>query len=66
MHSSEWQTSSYTANNNNCIEVRTTDGLVEFRESDESDVIVRTTGPKFAAFLQAAKSGEFDHLIAGL
>ncbi|MGA5820548.1 DUF397 domain-containing protein [Kitasatospora sp. NPDC094028] len=64
MNRSEWQTSSYTANNNNCIEVRTIEGLIELRESDEDDVIVRTTRPKFAAFLQGAQAGEFDHLTA--
>ncbi|MFJ9694723.1 DUF397 domain-containing protein [Kitasatospora sp. NPDC101183] len=60
MNRSEWQTSSYTANNNNCIEVRTFDGLIEFRESDEGDVIVRTTRHKFAELLQGAQEGEFD------
>ncbi|GAA1987247.1 DUF397 domain-containing protein [Kitasatospora viridis] len=56
-----WQRSSYTANSNNCVEVRTVDGLVELRESDDGDVIARTTPLKFAKFLQGIKAGEFDH-----
>ncbi len=57
----EWQRSTYTANSNNCIEVRTVDGLVELRESDDGDIIVRTTPIKFAKFLQGIRAGEFDH-----
>jgi Domain of unknown function (DUF397) len=64
MASSAWQKSSFSGSSNACVEVRAVDGLVEFRESDEGDVIVCTTGPKFAVFLQAVKRGEFDHLIA--
>ncbi|PYC76862.1 DUF397 domain-containing protein [Streptomyces tateyamensis] len=61
MASSSWQKSSYSANANECVEVRTTDGLIELRESDEGDIIVRTTPTKFAKFLQGVKAGEFDH-----
>ncbi|MFD8756302.1 DUF397 domain-containing protein [Kitasatospora sp. NPDC059577] len=62
MHSLEWQKSSFSEANNNCVEVRGADGVIELRESDEGDVIVRTSAAKFAAFLQGAKAGEFDHL----
>ncbi|MFJ7250791.1 DUF397 domain-containing protein [Kitasatospora sp. NPDC098652] len=62
MSSSAWQKSSYSAASDNCVEVRSIDGLVELRESDDADVIVRTTRLNLAAFLQAAKAGEFDHL----
>ncbi|MCC9308252.1 DUF397 domain-containing protein [Kitasatospora sp. RB6PN24] len=62
MHSSPWQKSSYSANHDNCVEVRTADGLVELRESNDGEVIVRTTPLKFAKFLQGVKAGEFDHL----
>ncbi|GAB2721027.1 DUF397 domain-containing protein [Kitasatospora kifunensis] len=57
----EWQKSSRSAANDNCVEVRTVDGLVELRESDDGDIIVRTTPVKFAKFLQGVKDGEFDH-----
>ncbi|MFF1903812.1 DUF397 domain-containing protein [Kitasatospora sp. NPDC058218] len=62
MRNSKWQKSSYSASNNECIEVRAADGMVELRESDTGDVIVRTTPAKFAKFLQGIKAGEFDHL----
>ncbi|WP_035847168.1 DUF397 domain-containing protein [Kitasatospora azatica] len=61
MTSSAWQKSSYSTNSNECVEVRTADGLIELRESDEGDIIVRTTPTKFAKFLQGVKAGEFDH-----
>ncbi|MBD0695699.1 DUF397 domain-containing protein [Streptomyces sp. CBMA123] len=63
MNSTEWQKSSFSEANNNCVEVRALEGAVELRESDEGEVIVRTTRLKFSAFLEAAKAGEFDHLI---
>ncbi|WP_097240200.1 DUF397 domain-containing protein [Streptomyces sp. 1331.2] len=62
MTSSVWQKSSYSGSNADCVEVRTIDGLIELRESDDGDVIVRTARSKFAKFLQGAKAGEFDHL----
>ncbi|MFF2148562.1 DUF397 domain-containing protein [Kitasatospora sp. NPDC058190] len=64
MTSSAWQKSSYSASSDNCVEVRAIDGLIELRESDKGDIIVRTAPYKFSAFLQGAKVGEFDHLIA--
>ncbi|MFE5585392.1 DUF397 domain-containing protein [Kitasatospora sp. NPDC056531] len=61
MHSSVWQKSSYSSSSDECVEVRTVAGQVELRESDDSEVIVRTTPAKFARFLQGVKAGEFDH-----
>ncbi|MEU4586231.1 DUF397 domain-containing protein [Kitasatospora aureofaciens] len=58
-----WQKSSYSAANDNCVEVRTADGVVELRESDDGEVIVRTAPAKFAEFLRAATAGEFDHHV---
>ncbi|MBD0695698.1 DUF397 domain-containing protein [Streptomyces sp. CBMA123] len=62
MTSTEWQKSSFSEAASNCVEVRARKGAVELRESDEGEVIVRTTRLKFSAFLEAAKAGEFDHL----
>ncbi|MFF2142563.1 DUF397 domain-containing protein [Kitasatospora sp. NPDC058190] len=62
MNSSEWQKSSFSEAASNCVEVRAREGVIELRESDEGDVIVRTTRPSLADFLQGAKAGEFDHL----
>ncbi|MFJ9946265.1 DUF397 domain-containing protein [Kitasatospora sp. NPDC091207] len=60
MFQSKWQKSSFSGSSDNCVEVRTVGDLVELRESDDGDVIVRTTPTKFAAFLQGVKAGEFD------
>ncbi len=62
MSSPVWQKSSYSGSSNACVEVRAADGVVELRESDESEVIVRTDRLQFDAFLRGAKAGEFDHL----
>ncbi|MFD7585084.1 DUF397 domain-containing protein [Kitasatospora sp. NPDC059811] len=61
MPESTWQKSSFSASSNECVEVRTVDGLVELRESDQGHLTIPTTPTNFAAFLQAAKAGEFDH-----
>ncbi|MDH6704207.1 hypothetical protein P3T27_000908 [Kitasatospora sp. MAA19] len=61
MTDTEWQKSSFSGNVENCVEVRKADRLVELRESDEGHLIIRTAPANFAAFLQAAKAGEFDH-----
>ncbi|MGW4893035.1 DUF397 domain-containing protein [Kitasatospora sp. NPDC004240] len=61
MTSAAWQKSSYSGAHDDCVEVRTVDGLIELRESDDGHVIIRTTPAKFAAFLHGAKAGEFDH-----
>ncbi|MGA5817151.1 DUF397 domain-containing protein [Kitasatospora sp. NPDC094028] len=63
MPNSLWQKSSYSGANSDCVEVRAADGVIELRESDEGDVIVRTASRPFAALLLGAKAGEFDHLI---
>ncbi|MFH8382682.1 DUF397 domain-containing protein [Kitasatospora sp. NPDC018058] len=64
MTSSVWQKSSFSEAASNCVEVRAREGVIGLRKFDEGDVIVRTMRLKFANFLQGAKAGEFDHLIA--
>ncbi|SOB83341.1 DUF397 domain-containing protein [Streptomyces sp. 1331.2] len=61
MDDSTWQKSSYSGSSNACMEVRTADGLVELRESDEGETILRTTAATFTALLHSLKAGEFDH-----
>ncbi|ATW49695.1 DUF397 domain-containing protein [Streptomyces peucetius] len=56
-----WRKSSFSADTGACIEVAEGDDCVFLRESDEPDVIVRTTRRKLRAFLEGAKAGEFDH-----
>ncbi|MFI9362642.1 DUF397 domain-containing protein [Kitasatospora sp. NPDC053057] len=37
------------------------DGVVELRESDDGDIVMRTTPAKFAMFIRGIKAGEFDY-----
>ncbi|MFC5668315.1 DUF397 domain-containing protein [Kitasatospora misakiensis] len=60
MASQTWQKSSHSAANDNCVEVRAAGGLVELRESDEGELILRTTGSAFADLLHTIKAGELD------
>ncbi|MFI9159976.1 DUF397 domain-containing protein [Kitasatospora aureofaciens] len=62
MSSPTWQKSSYSGSSNACVEVRAAEGGIELRESDEGEVVLRTTRPVFDAFLRSARAGEFDHL----
>jgi hypothetical protein len=60
----QWQKSSFSTDaEGNCLELATQGGEILVRESDNPDMIVRTTQAKLAAFLSGAKAGEFDHLI---
>ncbi|MGW2874098.1 DUF397 domain-containing protein [Kitasatospora sp. NPDC001225] len=61
MPNCNWQKSSHSSSSDNCIEVRTTNGSVELRESDEGHLTLHTTPTTFAAFLRATQAGEFDH-----
>ncbi|MFJ9697192.1 DUF397 domain-containing protein [Kitasatospora sp. NPDC101183] len=59
----EWQKSSFSGNSDDCVEVRAVGTLIDLRESDEGEVILRTTSLGFASLLQRVKVGEFDHLV---
>ncbi|GAA1432428.1 DUF397 domain-containing protein [Streptomyces thermospinosisporus] len=59
----QWRKSSYSEQAGNCLELAVVDGHVLVRESDEPDVVVRTTRANLAAFLAGAKAGEFDELL---
>ncbi|GAA2810911.1 DUF397 domain-containing protein [Kitasatospora sp. CM 4170] len=59
-----WQKSSISGNSNQCIEVRAADdGMIEIRESDTAEIIVRTTPQKWDAFVKGVQAGEFDHFV---
>ncbi|MFE2496863.1 DUF397 domain-containing protein [Streptomyces scopuliridis] len=60
----QWRKSSKSsgAEGNNCLELAEHDGEILMRESDNPDVIIRTTPAKLRAFLDGAKQGEFDNL----
>ncbi|MFF2352519.1 DUF397 domain-containing protein [Kitasatospora sp. NPDC058115] len=55
-----WQKSSFSGEESNCVEVRAGAGLVELRESDESDAILRTAPAAFAGFSGAIKADELE------
>ncbi|MFB8198350.1 DUF397 domain-containing protein [Kitasatospora purpeofusca] len=61
MANHRWQKSSYSAAHDNCVEVRTTDQLIEICESDDGETILRTTPAAATALLRAIKAGELDH-----
>ncbi|WHM41205.1 DUF397 domain-containing protein [Streptomyces sp. BPTC-684] len=59
----QWRKSSFsTDSEGNCLELAEVDGEILLRESDQSDVIVRTSRAKLRAFLLGAQAGEFDYL----
>ncbi|MEU9074179.1 DUF397 domain-containing protein [Kitasatospora sp. NPDC048538] len=61
MLNTTWQKSSYSAANNECVEVRARGAIIELRESDEAHTILHTTPTTFAALLRAIKNSEYHH-----
>ncbi|MFD8696926.1 DUF397 domain-containing protein [Kitasatospora purpeofusca] len=61
MTDKDWQKSSFSSSSELCVEVRTMDGLVELRESDDGELTLHTAAATFAELLQAIKAGELDH-----
>jgi hypothetical protein len=47
-----------------CVEIRKVDGTIEVRDGKLGDLgpVLRFTRDEWAAWLDGAKSGEFDHL----
>jgi hypothetical protein len=56
----QWRKSSFSDGNGNCLEISSRDGVILLRESDDPELIIRTTPAKLRAFLEGAKAGEFD------
>ncbi|WP_310728965.1 DUF397 domain-containing protein [Streptomyces sp. N2A] len=59
-----WQKSSFSASNEQCLETARASGEILIRESDDPQVVVRTTPEKLAAFILGVKNGEFDHFLS--
>ncbi|MCX4753669.1 DUF397 domain-containing protein [Kitasatospora purpeofusca] len=57
----DWQKSSFSGDQANCVEVRVGAGLVELRESDDGNVILHTNPAAFADLLSTIKAGKLDH-----
>ncbi len=49
--------------NNACVELAATSGMIAVRHSKAPDLRLLYTYAEMAAFLEAAKNGEFDHLL---
>lgn len=60
----QWRKSSKSSNaeGSDCLELAEVGGEILMRESDNPDVVIRTTRVKLRAFLGGAKDGEFDDL----
>ncbi|MFE6050901.1 DUF397 domain-containing protein [Kitasatospora sp. NPDC056446] len=62
MEQLNWQKSSFSGEQTNCLEIASDGELVYVRESDDPTTIVTTTRTKLHAWIRGAKAGEFDHL----
>ncbi|WP_078897399.1 DUF397 domain-containing protein [Streptomyces sp. NRRL S-495] len=60
--SSVWQKSSFSAANNECVEVRVRGEVVELRESDEPGTTIGADPAAFRYLLKSIKAGGFDRL----
>lgn len=58
-----WIKASASDQSGQCVEVRRNGGAVEVRDSKDPDgPLLRFTTAEFAAWLDGARKGEFDHL----
>lgn len=59
-----WQKATRSSHNGACVEVAPAVGMIAVRDSkNPSGAILFYTSDEFAAFLDGAKKGEFDHLV---
>ncbi|MBI1758315.1 MAG: DUF397 domain-containing protein [Actinobacteria bacterium] len=59
----QWIKATRSGNNMNCVEMRRDGDVIEVRDSkDQAGPVLRYTPAEFAAWLDGAKKGEFDHL----
>jgi hypothetical protein len=60
---SQWVKAAASAANGNCVEMRSRAGVVELRDTKHREAgTLRLTPGQFAALLDSAKKGKFDHL----
>jgi hypothetical protein len=67
MTDTPWIKASRSDDQGNCVEQRLHGGLVEVRDTKDGGAgpTLRFTGAEFAAWLDGARRGEFDHLAPG-
>jgi hypothetical protein len=59
-----WIKASASSEEVSCVEQRAADGVIEVRDTkDRSGPVLRFRPDEFAAWLDGAKRGEFDHLL---
>jgi hypothetical protein len=59
-----WMKASASNSEGSCVELRRSDGMIEVRDTkDRSGPVLRFTSAEFAAWLDGAAKGEFDHLM---
>jgi hypothetical protein len=64
MTETPWVKATRSNNQEGCVEQRRTEDTIEVRDTkDRSGPVLRFTPAEFAAWLDGAKKGEFDHLI---
>ena len=65
MSSTPWVKASLSNDEGSCVEQRRHDGLVEVRDTKDNGAgpVLRFTEAEFAAWLDGATKGEFDHLL---
>lgn len=60
----DWIKASASNADNNCVEMRRHDDVIEIRDSKDPDgPVLRFTSGELAAWLDGSRKGEFDHLI---
>ena len=61
-----WVKASASQDQNDCVEQRRHAGMIEVRDTkDRSGPVLRFRRDEFAAWLDGARNGEFDHLLRG-
>jgi hypothetical protein len=62
--STPWLKAAASATTGNCVEQRRHHDLIEVRDTKDPDgPVLRFPAAEFAAWLDGAKRGEFDHLV---
>jgi hypothetical protein len=59
-----WIKARRSANLGACVEMTAGSDGILMRSSRHPDVVIEHTMTEFAVFLEAAKNGEFDHLVS--
>ena len=65
MNNTPWTKASRSGAQGSCVEQRRCDVMIEVRDTKDqgSGPVLRFTEAEYAAWLDGAKKGEFDHLI---